>query len=312
MKKFKWFTLIESLMVIAIIWIISTALYNMRNIGNDTRDLRKEAVNIMYKEMTQYIKDFQRNKIWIDDAGNEREIDIFQIRFIDDNSNNTWKNLTMGNLYIKEEDSWFTWHFESITVISWEKYNANQKIKWIDNYVFKIQQQNENWIIYFDKDWWKWTWDPIILLNETHTASNEIERPDAPTNEQLVNTCITQRNTCINKCSRWRRTLSRCLNRCLYWDFLTPKPYKTRNCDQVIQSSSQYGTVTSTEEFELGGDTTDETTNPTIKFIICAWKSNEEIQPVWRITINVVSASTSLERCNNDKTTNGIDCWPCN
>jgi len=38
----------------------------MRNIGNDYTDYRKEASNIIYKEINQSLKDFQRNKVWID------------------------------------------------------------------------------------------------------------------------------------------------------------------------------------------------------------------------------------------------------
>ena len=87
MKKFRWFTLLESLAVIGMIWIISAALYNMRNIWKDYTDYQKEAVNTIHKEIEHSLKEFQRAKVWTDKDWNVHEISSFQIKL----TNSIWK-----------------------------------------------------------------------------------------------------------------------------------------------------------------------------------------------------------------------------
>lgn len=187
MKKFRWFTLLESLAVIGIIWIISTALYNMRNVWKDYRDYRQEAVNVIYKEIAQSLKDFQRNKIWKDSQWNEHEIDTFEVKFAD-----TWK-LEIWYTYIYctsgstdtiipcYTDKWdfyqnniqWSGYFDSITLISWQKYVSKKWIKGIDKYNFLISWDTEFINIYpnwsFDV-WEDFIYDFVASIEEMTVA----------------------------------------------------------------------------------------------------------------------------------------------
>lgn len=171
MKKIKAFTLLEMIIVLAIIWIVTTSLIGAkRNISNNI-DIWREAVNIMYKEMDQYLKDFQRNKIREDSNGNIYEIDYFMINFWE--SRITGTNITVWNSYDNGS------HINSWTLITGQKYAAFQYLKWAENYTFYTRNKSwvyintirisNNWKIYqnlttplnsseyqFLICWWKW------------------------------------------------------------------------------------------------------------------------------------------------------------
>lgn len=173
MKKIKAFTLLEMIIVLAIIWIVTTSLIGAkRNISNNI-DIWREAVNIMYKEMDQYLKDFQRNKIREDNDENTYEIDYFKIYFWNENIQ-TGNELTVWNVYNNDDN-----YFNSWTLISWQKYDAFQYLKWAENYTFYTRNKSwvpintirisNNWKIYNNSTtplnsseyqflicWWKW------------------------------------------------------------------------------------------------------------------------------------------------------------
>lgn len=171
MKKIKAFTLLEMLLVIAIIWIVSVSLLNARSNSWNKTDIWREAVNVIYKEMNQYIKEFQRNKVWDDASGHEHEIQYFYINFNNNSySTITWKNLIVGNLYTYtwEIDDWNgwttpipTWYFEWTTLISNQKYSAFQVLKWSDKYTFYTRNEN-TWnvtSIAISNNWKIYTWN---------------------------------------------------------------------------------------------------------------------------------------------------------
>lgn len=153
MKKIKAFTLLEMIIVVAIIWIVSASLIGAkRNIAKNI-DTWREAVNIMYKEMDQYLKDFQRNKIREDNDENTYEIDYFKIYFWDENIR-TGNELTVWNVYNNDDN-----YFNSWTLISWQKYAAFQYLKWAEKYTFYTRNKSgtestiqeikiSNWKIY--------------------------------------------------------------------------------------------------------------------------------------------------------------------
>jgi hypothetical protein len=62
---------------------MTTAIYNMRNVGKDYTNYKKEAVSTIYKEIEQYLKDIQRNKVWTDKDNIAHESSSFQIKFTD-------------------------------------------------------------------------------------------------------------------------------------------------------------------------------------------------------------------------------------
>ena len=163
MKKIKWFTLLETLLVIAIIGIVSVSLINFRkNVWQDHTDIAREAINIIYKEMNQYIKDFQRNKVREDDFGFTHEISYLYFEF-GASWTTTGNNLSLGNLYIYES-WWITlWHTEEMTLISGQAYSAFQVLKWTDKYNFFLVIENNNEILsplFISNNWQilHWTW----------------------------------------------------------------------------------------------------------------------------------------------------------
>lgn len=172
MKKFRWFTLIESLTVIAIIGIMTTAIYNMRNVGKDYTNYKKEAVSTIYKEIEQYLKDIQRNKVWTDKDNIAHESSSFQIKF----TNKQWSlwSLQIWNTYLYCTDrldpnktvdcfdfktnnanpyaNW-TWFFDSKMLITDTEYTAPKKIKDINKFKFMAY-------------WWTWkNWDITTIIN---------------------------------------------------------------------------------------------------------------------------------------------------
>jgi len=157
MTRIKAFTLLEILIVIAIIWLVSATLLNAKRNISWNIDTRRDAVNIIYKEMDQYLKDFQRNKIREDSNGNIYEIDYFMIDFWE--STITGNSITVWNSY--NNDS----YINSWTLITGQKYSAFQYLKWAENYTFYTRNKSgtestiqeikiSNWKIY------KWTSSP--------------------------------------------------------------------------------------------------------------------------------------------------------
>ncbi len=213
MKKNKWFTLLELVMVIAIISIVSVSILNMRNTRQDNTE--RDAVNIIHKEMDRHLKDFQRNKVWIDSDKIDHEINYFHLNFFSTNRE-TQDTLSVGNLYIYDN----TWHFDATTLISWQKYSAFQYIKWAEKYFFSIQ--------------WNQLY-PVLISDKWHIFSWSIDDAVA-----------------------WNE---------LEWTNLS-----------------------------------------TYNLVICAWQSKNNQRPIWQITINAISKTSKLERCNS----NWINCWPCN
>ena len=208
MKKIKAFTLLEMIIVLAIIWIVTTSLIGAkRNISNNI-DIWREAVNIMYKEMDQYLKDFQRNKIREDSNGNIYEINYFMINFWE--STITGTNITVWNSYDNGS------HINSWTLITGQKYSAFQYLKWAKNYTFYTRNKSgtestiqeikiSNWKIYkwssnypnnpengseyqFVICWWEW-WKIEHIWAITINAI---------TKESRLDRCETEKYSWIN------------------------------------------------------------------------------------------------------------------
>jgi len=155
MKKVKAFTLLEMIIVITIIAFVSVSLTNMIKNAWQGVDIWREATNIIYKEMDQHIKDFERNKVWEDESKNAHDISFLRIIIWE-----TGNQLIIWNYY-----SWNDYnYFDSWALITQEKYTAFQYLKWVNNYRFRVR--NKSWSNVDDiesvriSDIWKiYTWE---------------------------------------------------------------------------------------------------------------------------------------------------------
>lgn len=187
MKKIKGFTLLEMIIVITIIWIVWASVLRMKNNTWNKNDIWREATNVIYKEMNQYVKDFQRNKIWEDWNGNEHEIKYFYLNFNNTQSSITWNNLTIWNRYISEDNS--TWYFEWTTLITNKKYSAFQVLKWSNNYTFYTRNLN-TWnitSILISNNWKIYTGDFHDIQNNNFTINeSDLHLTDWPIYKFLI------------------------------------------------------------------------------------------------------------------------------
>lgn len=353
MKKIRWFTLLESLAVIAIIGIMSAALFNMRNVWRDYTDYRKEAANIIYKEIEQYLREFQRNKVRKDPQWNEHEIDSFQMIFADKIKENTRSSIEIWNTYvycitwniIKEciiDNSWnltndadlWSWYFESEVIISWWNFELKKNIKNIDEYKYYIIANNswlniwKRWEIY----WWNNVEQHVTIIHEMVTT---IDRPvDTEYNGDGGTLCVNRYNDCVNNTNLTPQEMQYIANQNQWWaiwgffcrliwigcnwNSIDTNQYiqnRIKKClwshfDEICwQYIDQLSNVTLEYVDEEWWENT--TNRTSTSFIISAKKDNNECENVWRITINSVAKSVSLDRCNNDREQNWIDCWPC-
>ena len=341
MKKFRWFTLLESLAVIGIIWIISTALYNMRNVWKDYTDYKKEAVNIIYKEIDQSIKSFQRNKIRKDSQWNEHEIDSFQIKIADNEDQNTWLFLEIGNTYTYcIDNNWniikclldldilqWSWFYESKTLISWWIYNISQNVKKIKQYNFYVSIsgfQDINTINIW-KNWEIYPWDNIA--QHTWIIYNAITSNDQPINTEWgvspENTCKTRYEFCTSTSQdlteKEKQYIWQQNNWWAIWFILwifwihTWNPNITEN--SIIESKTKkclwnnFYTICS-EFFNWFQDVEQSPINNQIKQQIpikISAEKDDDCQNIWIITINSITKKVTLELCNNNEQ-NWIDC----
>lgn len=208
MEKVKAFTLIELILVVIIIWIVAASLTKAKRNTSWDVDIWRDAVNIIHKELDQYLKDFQRNKIWEDASGNVHEIDYFKL--ILSGTANTGTEITVWNYY--SGDNYV--YFDSWTLIQNKKYAAFQYLKWVEKYTFYIYNKwnitpiriTNNWKIYtwtaenpnnnelqhseyqFLIDWWKW-WKIEHIWAITINAV---------TKESRLDRCETEKYTGIN------------------------------------------------------------------------------------------------------------------
>jgi len=283
MKKFKWFTLLESLTVIAIIGIISTALFNMRNVWKDYSDKWKEAVNVIHKEITRYLKDFQRNKTWTDSMWIEHEASSFQIIF------NSGSSIIVGNIYIYEDENGFLRTFyDSGTLIDNQRYSVLQNIKWIDKYLFKITDNYwYTWLANFkiSKDWIVSTGlfeDSINAYNGMNEDDiNDLWCNDIP-NQHLEQVCATD---------IFGNILGFIAG--LFWG--NWNSLNNGNCLAYKNKKVQCNIQGSTTTQEAKGDTENVNT-----FFIC-WKDwDEERYAIWKIHLNQVTETAKLIRCEDN------------
>lgn len=169
MKKIKAFTLLEMLIVIGIIWLISASLTKFTKYAwSDKSDTWRDAVNIIYKEMGQYIKDFQRNKIR-EDSWVEHKIEYLHLNFGNE-TGITGNSLSIWNIFIYE--TWWvkTWHIEWTTLISWQTYTAYQYLKASNRYRFYIRVKNTGDVtpILISNNWKLFSWNMESIINETN------------------------------------------------------------------------------------------------------------------------------------------------
>lgn len=360
MKKFRWFTLLESLAVIGIIWIISTAFYNMRNIWKDYTNYQKEAVSTIHKEIEHALKEFQRAKVWTDRYWNAHEISSFQIKLTDWKWRFTGNYLEIWNTYLfcidingkttpcfkgntANPDAIWTWFFEWNKLINNNKYTAPKKIKEINKLKFLIETENLVDSINILPNWDIKEWDYIKNYAETINNLTNYRPADFPVrwdSNNVENNCNAIFSWCINHintenttnqwvwdnilnritwgwreniqcCSRWvncqsdQRYQENCagnsaamakyvqLNACLEHN-----NFSTHNCEQYTSEQLENTTITNEEE---------ENSN-LFSFIVYSNKDNEKCTnkewtlwtPIWKITINTITKTSSLQRCDTE------------
>ena len=275
----KWFTLIESLIVLVIISIVTSLMFNMRYLWADNRNIWKEVVNTVYKEMQLLLKDLNRNRIYIS-WDNKYEIAYFQIKFNPESKN----SLSINNIYISTdtENSGFLQHIETTELIKDWKYKARNAIKWANDLFFKIINSwynDDNALI--SKNWIIETGDIVKELKEN--SWNYKIPTDIEENEQECQTILYE-------CEENLR--SELIVTCL-----TATNFYRKNCSNILDfNTTKYAT-------------TQWITN-NYSFVVCGWeKSNQIDQPIWKLTVNIATKNVSLEWCNNNRVNNWIDCW---
>ena len=342
MKKFKWFTLLESLTVIVIIWIISTALYNMRNIWKDNTDLDKEAVNVIYKEINQSLKDFQRNKIWVDADNFEHEISVFQI--ISD-----WNDLEIWNAYVycqtnahnttdcyndsyelnENVDSW-TWYYDSKTLVNNHMYTASKHLRNIDQRKFYIWINNVSFTKYWEIISWQYITNFVNWIDNLINYSTESYNGSTITTSSreickwIMSGCTQE----INAPSNWLEFGIEVLS-CLLGSNCNEYVYQKMKWNDIqtamtVQYNSCINKKTNDRFYDLCGKFIydsywdDEDPNATsewntkISFIIYNFKEKSDcnpwyLTPIWQIEINTVTKKANLKRC--EKQNNESRCW---
>lgn len=349
MKKFKWFTLLESLTVIVIIWIISTALYNMRNIWKNSIDLDKEAVNVIYKEINQSLKDFQRNKIWIDSDGVKHEISTFQIM-------SDWKDLEIWNTYVYCQTnnsntidcyndshelntgvSKWSGYYDSKALIKSNIYIASKHLKNIDTHKFYIWWIDK-WTfndVSFTKYWEIISWEYInsfidLIHNLVSSSSNEIPNP---INEGSRDVCQWIMNNCSNNIEApqgfWSTVVE--ILKCWRWSSCNDAIYQQMNWNDIQAAMNvQYNTcinkATNNNFFNLcskfiddlyweiadeGSNTTPEW-NTKVSFIIFNSKEKDDCNRWYLTPIWQVEINTVTKKATLKRcpvTTNPEPCW---
>ena len=157
MRKIKAFTLLEMIIVIVIIWIVAASLLRMKdNAKNSHTDMWREAVNMIHKEIDQYLKDFQRNKVR-ENEWEINEIKYFRIIFSGNINTETGTEIVMGNYYSGDNNI----YFDSWTLLNNQKYSAFQYLKWVDKYTFYTRNKNGEYInpIRISNNWKIYTWN---------------------------------------------------------------------------------------------------------------------------------------------------------
>ncbi len=341
MKKFKWFTLLESLTVIVIIWIISTALYNMRNIWKDNTDLDKEAVNVIYKEINQSLKDFQRNKIWVDADNFEHEISVFQI--ISD-----WNDLEIWNAYVycqtdthnttdcyndsyklnENVDSW-TWYYDSKTLVNNHMYTASKHLRNIDQRKFYIWINDVSFTKYWEIISWQYitnfvNWiDNLINYSPTYngspitTSNKEICQWIMDECTRIVSSEDDSSNWPCDLCKEypWLSRCAKCSNSTQWNDIDEAKAVRYNSCINHKTDGEFYDLC---GKFIYDSYWDDEDPNATsewntkISFIIYNFKEKSGcnpwyLTPIWQIEINTVTKKANLKRCEKQNAT--TKCW---
>jgi hypothetical protein len=348
----------------------------------DRIDYRKEAVNVMYKEITEMLKDFQRNKIrtyqWT-----EHEIDTFQIKMTDENGNKgkleawyTYVYCVIENIDATKEDTivpcydenWdltasenlvWSWHYEYISLIDSEKnYTAKKNIKNIDKFLFKSSWETN--IINMFKDWLYEIWyDYIEEFDATISGLVVFANDESSTTvwgggDFNAGLCAQIRDTCINSLCpnrrwwpRWQYYQQQCkrskmksitpqsmavlqTQRGIWWvgtrkkmdGCLQKEHYNDHSCSASQRRTNEWSyndwtTIISYHEYAPETSEIDTYFSFSIYAAEKNWESCNTTewtewktwQPIWKITINTVTKTANLERCNNDKVTNWIDCW---
>ena len=274
MKKFRWFTLLETVLVVVIIWIVSVSLLAFRQNIQDKQDISREALTVFYKEMNSSIKDFQRNRIREDENWVAHEVSYLYINF-----NNTgkhdlivWDDLVIWSIFLYTWDNGrLMWHFDWTPLILENEYSAFQALKWSDKYTFYTRNKDQwevtsilitnQWRIfkgYLDKV----ITDATIRLNEEEDNSEE-SNPRGMTQKQIIK------------------------------ELLKPK------ADNPLQRL--------TFDFEFNNDLKrafekiEQIYDHTYKFLVCWWYWISNPQPICIISINAITKTTTLDRCANEK-----------
>lgn len=166
MRKIKAFTLLEVLIVLVIISVVSVSLLRAKKNVSWNVDTKREVVNMIHKELDQYLKDFQRNKIREDSEWNVHEINYFRLIFSEIENASTGTQVTIWNYYSSGTDAIY---FNSWTLINNQKYSAFQYIKSSERYTFYTRNKSWDAInpIRISNNWKIYTW--------TTNAPNENE-----------------------------------------------------------------------------------------------------------------------------------------
>lgn len=271
----------ETLIVIIIIAVITKVMFNMRLIWTNNLDIRQEAVNTMYKETQLSLNDFNRNKIYISWDANYENV-YFQLNF-----NDSGNIFSIENIYITSATDpinnkiKFIRHTEKTSLITWWKYHARNAIGWIEDYSFKVIK---SWFDYntalISKNW---ILESGTIITELSTNSNKYEIPNNIAEDS--NECTEILSQCEN--NHRSELILTCLNKLKFYQ---------KNCANILDFNTT--TYLSTQWY-----------TENIYLTFCAWLKNETDQPVWKMTINIAWKSATLDRCNNDRYHNWIDCW---
>lgn len=270
MKKFRWFTLLETVLVIVIIGIVSVSLLSFRRNIQENKDLTREALTVFYKEMNSSIKDFQRNKIWEDASWVTHEMTYLYLNFNNNDNHEVriWNDLVIWNIYLYTWKNWKTrGHFDWTPLILESEYSAFQSLKWSDKY--KFYTCNE----------WNTEIKSILIANNWTIFDGYLDR------------IITSTWIRIDENGELIPIDSRELIR----EQIKP------NTENPLQRLTFNFEIQRDDRLKENFSNIREINDHTFKFLVCWWYWNSNPQPIWIISINAITQATNLERCENEK-----------
>lgn len=207
MKLKKWFTLIEMLTVIFIIWITTAAFLRLNNLWKDYSDYERQIASSIYQEIDSELKDFKRNKIILSWEDNWEVYEQENIQIIMDAN-----NLNLINRYYNRENKEVnnTIEIEKFTdentIVESGKIKTRKDIKKWENMEITFNERSYSWEAILTKDWYFMilnSIDELIQIDEEMNSNNcrWISVPRKPRRKTLIcdNNTYTQSNNKIQE-----------------------------------------------------------------------------------------------------------------